>query len=177
MQDTRRACFLAAQTRTPKYCGHTFRDQYTRVGPSHEPDAGLGLYAVRDIEADFPLYEYTGQKVSQREADRFPNAYHFSTDVPHIVIDGSHIDNCSPARFVNTKGEYLEPPNNCGFQLHSGKIFLVTFAAVKAGDELFAPYGTEKMAKWPEAFCGCAVTQKEDFVRYLSLIYLLEDVS
>ena len=152
---TRDEAFLAASSRTPSSCHHTFADALTRVSVSSLDRAGYGLFAVSAMPARLPLYEYTGVLVSREEADKYPNAFQFNTPSSDLVIDGSISDKCSPAKFINTQGIYLEPPNNCQFEQHGQRVYLVTLANICSGDELFAPYGKRAMAVWPEAYLGC----------------------
>lgn len=152
--------FDLARVRSPKHCEPGFGDAITRVGPSSAPGAGYGLFSVVDLAPQIPLYEYTGVPVTTELADKYPNAYMFSSELYGVLDASRHV--CSPAKFVNTKGEKAE--NNCAFVTHEGNIFLSTIRAIAQGEELFAPYNTEN-STWPMTFLGDARAEKVDFVR------------
>lgn len=154
--------FDVARLRTPVSCGPGFSDGITRVGASSVRGAGYGLFSVVALASQIPLYEYTGTLVTTEQADRYPNAYMFSSEL-FGVLDASQ-DICSPAKFVNTKGRLLALENNCEFVTHEGHIFLSTSRAITQGEELFAPYG-QQTPKWPMTFLGCARAEKIEFVR------------
>lgn len=154
--------FDLARLRTPVHCEPGFSDGITRVGKSSLPDAGYGLFAEVAISANTPLYEYTGTQVTVEHADRYPNAYMFSS---HLfgVLDASR-EICSPAKFVNTKGPEIGGDNNCEFVDHEGRVFLLTSTTIAKGQELCSPYGRQN-PKWPMTFLGCASREKIDFIR------------
>ncbi len=165
-------CLLAAAlSRTPPTCPVDFCDDLTRVGPSTVAAAGHGLFAVRAIGSRMPLYAFTGVKLSEAEADDYPNAYQLmlqgrtlSPPGENVVIDASGTE-CSPPKFANTRGEYiLSDGNNCQFEQFGNHIFFITSRRVQAGEELFTPYG-EKTPHWPMTFPGCSKTNKLDFIR------------
>ena len=110
-----------------------------------------GLFSVVALASQIPLYEYTGAPVTTEQADKYPNAYMFSSEL-YGVLDASR-DVCSPAKFVNTKGKVLAE-NNCEFITHEGNIFLSTIRAIAQGEELFAPYNTETLKMANEFFGG-----------------------
>lgn len=132
------------------------------MAPSKVKGGGYGLFAVSFLHADYALYKYTGVPVTRQEAEQYPNAFHFDTS-SNVVLDASQ-NICSPAKYINSKGPWLSR-NNCQFELHNGCIYLVTLKCVKPGTELFAAYGPEPMAVWPEAYLGCAAKEKSAFVR------------
>lgn len=154
--------FDLARLRTPVYCEPGFNDGITRIARSPLPDAGYGLFAEVAINAKTPLYEYTGKQVTEEHADRYPNAYMFSSHL-YGVLDASQ-EVCSPAKFVNTKGPVLGGGNNCEFLTHEGRVFLITSRAIAKGEELCSPYGRQN-PKWPMTFVGCAVKEKIAFAR------------
>ena len=153
--------FDLARLRTPAHCGPGFSDPITRVGPSSAPGAGYGLFSVVALASRIPLYEYTGTPVTTEQADKYPNAYMFSSEL-YGVLDASR-DVCSPAKFVNTKGR-VWAENNCEFETHEGNIFLSTTRAIAQGEELFARYN-EETVQWPMTYLGDARVEKIEFVR------------
>lgn len=154
--------FDLARLRTPVHCEPGFSDALTRVAPSSAPGAGYGLFSVVALAGQIPLYEYTGTPVTSEQADKYPNAYMFSSDL-YGVLDASR-GVCSPAKFVNTKGRLLAQ-NNCKFVTREGHIFLSTTREIAEGEELFAPYGKQTLPRWPMTFLGCAWAEKIEFVR------------
>lgn len=139
------------------------------VAKSTLPGAGYGLFSEKKLGAGRPLYEYTGRSVTHEQADKYPNAYMFNSELSE-VLDASQ-DICSPAKFVNTKGQ-TKCQNNCEFVTHEKRIFLSTTRAIGKGEELFAPYGKDT-PKWPMTFLGDAQKKKFDFMRYSEFLSIL----
>lgn len=162
--------FDSARLRTPKHCGPGFSDKFTRVAPSSVSGAGYGIFSVAALASQIPLYEYTGRSITTEQADRYPNAYMFGSELCE-VLDASQ-DICSPAKFINTKGQTISGQNNCEFVTHEGHIFLSTTRDIAQGEELFAPYG-KQAPKWPMTFLGNACSEKIDFVRYWTFLFII----
>lgn len=127
---------------------------------------GRGLFAMRKIPAGFALYVYTGVKRTSQDADRYPNAYQLDLN-DGSVCDAGDASHSSPARWVDTRDKDLQlatllskvtgsAQNNCEYEEHNGKLYLVTTRSIKPFQELFASYNREDegFPEWPQAFLG-----------------------
>lgn len=101
---------------------------------------GTGVFASQAIRKGARIIEYTGERISQEEADRRYDDE--SGDHAHVVLfsleDGTCIDGGSgggPARFVNHS---CEP--NCESSEVKGRIFLHALRAIRQGEEITYDY-------------------------------------
>jgi hypothetical protein len=102
--------------------------------------AGRGAFATQRIPKGACIAEYTGEHISQREADR---RYPFDPDVPHhtflfnleedVVIDGAVGGNAS--RYINHS---CEP--NCEAVIEEDRIFIYALKTIVEGAELLYDY-------------------------------------
>jgi hypothetical protein len=99
--------------------------------------AGLGLFALEDINRGDFVIEYTGEKISSDEADRRGGKYLFTVN-DKLVVDGKGRTNL--ARYINHS---CRP--NCEAEIDEDKkkIFIYAKKNIKAGDELNYDYGKE----------------------------------
>jgi SET domain-containing protein len=122
---------------------------------------GKGVFALRDIRAGATVLEYTGERISWKEALRRhphdptqPNhTFYFHIDDQH-VIDANVGGNA--ARWINHACD-----TNCEADEVDGRIFIKTVRDVAAGEELFYDYGlviderqTAKLKKEYACHCG-----------------------
>lgn len=122
---------------------------------------GRGVFALTDIPKGTRLMEYTGERITHREADRRYAAEHehsphtmlFSVD-EKIVIDATHQGNS--ARFINHS---CAP--NCEAIAEEGRIFIDTIRRIPAGGELTYDYNlvleerhTPAVKRAHACFCG-----------------------
>jgi SET domain-containing protein len=102
--------------------------------------AGKGAFATRRIPKGARIVEYTGERISQDEADR---RYPYDPEVPHhtflfnleddVVVDAAHRGNAS--RFINHS---CEP--NCEAVIEDGRIWIYALKAIPEGTELVYDY-------------------------------------
>ena len=102
--------------------------------------AGKGAFATRRIPKGARIVEYTGERISQDEADR---RYPYDPAVPHhtflfnleddVVVDAAHGGNAS--RFINHS---CEP--NCEAVIEDGRIWIYALKAIPEGTELVYDY-------------------------------------
>ena len=102
--------------------------------------AGKGAFATRRIPKGARIVEYTGERISQDEADR---RYPYDPDVPHhtflfnleddVVVDAAVGGN--PSRFINHS---CEP--NCEAVIEDGRIWIYALKAIPEGGELLYDY-------------------------------------
>lgn len=97
--------------------------------------AGLGLFATTDIPKETFVIEYTGEKITNAEADRRGGRYLFNIN-SKWTIDGKGRHNT--ARYINHS---CRP--NCESRINGGKVKIYTIKNIKAGEELAYDYGTE----------------------------------
>lgn len=109
------------------------------------PIQGLGAFATRRIRKGARIAEYTGERISQEEADaRYDDAamerhhtFLFNVD-EHTVVDGAHGGNES--RFIN----HSCAPNCQAFIEEDDRIFIYALRDIAPGEELLYDYGYER---------------------------------
>lgn len=99
--------------------------------------AGLGLFARTDIKKGEFVIEYTGEYVSEEEADRRGGMYLFSLDKDG-AIDGSARENL--ARYINHS---CNPNCETEHDEEEKRVRIYAIRAIKAGEELTYDYGKE----------------------------------
>ena len=117
------------QSTPPKHSHHLFVVRRARAG------AGLGLFAKADISKGTFVIEYTGEKITNAEADRRGGRYLFNIN-SKWTIDGKGHHNT--ARYINHS---CRP--NCESRISGGKIKIYSIKDIKAGEELSYDYGKE----------------------------------
>ncbi len=128
---------------------------------ARSPYGGLGLYAAVPFGRGAFVIEYTGERISNAEADRRGGRYLFEVD-ERWTIDGRGRGNL--ARYINHS---CRP--NCVAEVVEGRIFLFAKRAIAAGEELTYDYGEEYLsdpATMPNG-CHCEVCDPEGFARAL----------
>ena len=120
--------------------------------------SGLGLFALRDFKKDEMIIEYTGEKITEEEANRRGGKYLFEIN-DQWTIDGKGRENL--ARYINHS---CKP--NCYPQLDEKEEHIYIYAKknIKAGEELTYNYGkmyfNELIGKDKCKCIACAVTKK-----------------
>lgn len=116
-----------------------------RTSPLH----GLGVFALRPIEAGTRVIEYLGERISHEEADRRYEGK--SADDNHtflfIADDTTVIDagvDGNEARFVN---HACDP--NCESVIESSRVFIDAIRAIAPGEELTYDYQIQREAGDP----------------------------
>ncbi len=100
------------------------------------PGMGLGLFAVAPIRKGEFVIEYTGELISNEEADkRRHTKYLFEVD-DHTTIDGAARSNA--ARYMN---HFCKP--NVEAEIEAGQINFYALRNIEAGEELGYDYGKE----------------------------------
>jgi uncharacterized protein len=120
--------------------------------------AGRGAFALRSIRAGERLIEYTGERITHREADRryddasMTEHHTFLFTVSNrTVIDASHGGN--EARYLNHS---CEP--NCESVIEKGRVFIDAIRDIAPGEELVYDYAYERSGdetEWDEAHYRC----------------------
>ena len=95
--------------------------------------SGLGLFALRDIPARRRILEYTGEIISEEEADRRRGKYLFDLGDGH-AIDGRSRANL--ARYVNHSCD----PNAIAY-ITGRRVWVWSKHRIRAGEEITIDYG------------------------------------
>ena len=105
---------------------------------------GRGAFALRTIRKGTRIIEYTGEIITDEEADRRyddekmarHHTFLFAVDVNH-VIDGARKGNA--ARFINHS---CEP--NCEAVIEENRVYIDALRTIRAGEELLYDYQYER---------------------------------
>jgi uncharacterized protein len=102
---------------------------------------GKGMYAVKPLKKGEVLIEYTGERISWKEAlRRHP---HDPTDPDHTFY--FHIDDSQviDAKFGGNASRWINHAckPNCEADEVDGRVFIKALRAIKPGEELFYDYG------------------------------------
>ncbi|MEQ1774430.1 MAG: SET domain-containing protein-lysine N-methyltransferase [Burkholderiales bacterium] len=122
---------------------------------------GRGVFALTDISKGTRLIEYTGERMSHKEADdRYGDLHDGSSHTmlfaatDEVVIDATHRG--SSARWINHS---CAP--NCEALEDGGRVFIETCRNIRAGEELAYDYGliveerhTAKLKREHACCCG-----------------------
>ena len=122
---------------------------------------GKGVFALQAIPAGTPLIEYTGARITWREAlRRHPHDPNDPNHTFYFHIDDTHVidakDGGNASRWIN---HACQP--NCQADETQGRVFIRALRDLRAGEELFYDYGlvidgrhTPKLKKEYECRCG-----------------------
>lgn len=126
-------------------------DNYRPKVKVKRSSAGLGLFADEDIKKDQLIIEYTGDRISEEEANRRGGRYLFQV-TDDLVIDGK--DRKHTARYIN---HACKPNAEAEHDEEDDRIYIRACKNIKAGDEITYDYGKEYMKDiiGPEG-CKCA---------------------
>jgi SET domain-containing protein len=126
-------------------------DNYRPKVVSKRSSAGLGLFAGEDIAKGQLIIEYTGERISDEEADRRGGKYLFIL-TETLVIDGKGRENT--ARYIN---HACKPNAEAEHDEEDDRIYIRAKKNIKAGEEITYHYGKDyfNMMIKPEG-CKCA---------------------
>ena len=105
-----------------------------RVGRS---SAGLGLFAEEDIPKDQLIIEYTGERISEDEANERGGQYLF-TVTDELVIDGKGRENT--ARYIN---HACRPNAEAEHDEDDDRIYIRAKKKITQGEEITYHYGKD----------------------------------
>ncbi|PIC16321.1 hypothetical protein B9Z55_022966 [Caenorhabditis nigoni] len=115
-----------------------------KVSKSKVPGAGFGVFAKRDIKKGEIVGEYTGEQISENEAERRDLVYHYGTSyIYHLPYSIGALDSAiagNETRFIN----HSNTPNlTTIFRTSKGepKVAFVADQDIKKDEEMFFPYG------------------------------------
>ena len=141
------------------------RSPRARVGPVNEwfelrrsPIQGIGAFAITDIPKGTRIVEYTGERISNGEADRryddeAMRQHHTFLFIlnKRTIVDAAFDGN--EARFINHS---CDP--NCDTVIERGRIFIDAAKKIAAGDEITYDYSYDDDRKYTAKdyrFYGC----------------------
>jgi len=125
-------------------------DTYRPTVQTKRSSAGLGLFAGEDIKKGQLVIEYTGERITEDEANERGGRYLFSvTDV--LVIDGKGRENV--ARYIN---HGCKPNAEAEHDEEDDRIYIRAKKSIKEGEEITYHYGKDYMKQiiGPEG-CRC----------------------
>ena len=130
-------------------------DSYRPAAKVKRSSAGLGLFAMEDIPKEQLIIEYTGERITEEEANRRGGRYLFEV-TDELVIDGKGRENT--ARYIN---HACEPNAEAEHDEEDDRIYIRACKNIKAGDEITYSYGEMYVRDiiGPEG-CRCAKCQK-----------------
>lgn len=114
--------------------------------------SGYGLFAAEDIQKDQLIIEYTGERISDDEANRRGGQYLFIV-TPELVIDGKGHEN--KARYIN---HACKPNAEAEHDEEEDRIFIRAKKLIKSGEEITYHYGKdflERIIKKKPGGCRC----------------------
>lgn len=139
------------------YNMYTMKNENVKTKKSQ---SGLGLFALRDFKKGEMIVEYTGEKITEEEANRRGGKYLFELN-SEWTIDGKGRENL--ARYINHS---CKP--NCSPELDEEEehIFIYAKKNIKAGEELVYNYGkmyfNELIGKDKCTCIGCTEKREKD---------------
>lgn len=116
------------------------KDTYPKVAVKRS-SAGLGLFAEEAIAKDALVIEYTGERISEQEANRRGGRYLFEV-TPTLTIDGKARGN--KARYIN---HACRPNCDAEHDEEEDRIFIRARRNIKAGEEITYHYGKDYLTR------------------------------
>ena len=98
---------------------------------------GLGLYAAEDIPKEQLIIEYTGEKITDEEANRRANRYLFEIN-DQWTLDGS--DHKHTGRYINHS---CRPNAEAELDEEEERIYIRARKRIKTGQEITYDYGKD----------------------------------
>ena len=131
-------------------------DEYRPKVSVKRSSAGLGLFAQEAIQKNQLVIEYTGERISEDEANRRGGRYLFEV-TPTLTIDGKGRNNT--ARYINHS---CVPNCEAEHDEDEDRIFIRACKKIAVGEEITYDYGKEylKQIIGPEG-CRCTKCAKK----------------
>lgn len=112
-------------------------DNYRPKVKVKRSSAGLGLFAEEDIPKEQLIIEYTGERITEDEANERGGQYLFSV-TDNLTIDGTGRENT--ARYINHS---CHPNAEAEHDEDEDRIFIRACKKIKAGEEITYDYGKD----------------------------------
>lgn len=118
--------------------------------------AGLGLFAEEEIKKGTVIIEYTGERITQEEANKRGGRYLFDV-TEELAIDGKGRENT--ARYIN---HACKPNAEAEHDEEEDRIFIRARRKIQKGEEITYHYGKDYFSRIikPEG-CRCADCQNK----------------
>ena len=110
--------------------------------------AGLGLFATKTFKRGDRIIEYTGERITNEEADRRAGKYLFILS-DDVTIDGRERSNT--ARYIN---HACKPNAEAEIDEDEEKVFILARKKILPGEEITYDYGKEYW-EWHIKRFGC----------------------
>ncbi len=112
-------------------------DSYRPQVTVKRSSAGLGLFAVEPIKKGQLIIEYTGERITNEEADRRGGKYLFIV-TDELVIDGK--DRANTARYIN---HACKPNAEAEHDEDEDRIYIRAKKNITPGEEITYHYGKD----------------------------------
>jgi len=112
-------------------------DSYRPAVVVKRSSAGLGLFAAEDIPKDQLIIEYTGERITEDEANQRGGKYLFSV-TDNLTIDGTARHNT--ARYIN---HACKPNAEAEHDETDDRIYIRAAKKIAQGDEITYHYGKQ----------------------------------
>lgn len=113
------------------------RNEHTKRYEVRRSTAGLGLFALTDFKKGERIIEYTGERISEDEANRRGGQYLFVV-TDELVIDGKGRTNT--ARYINHS---CRPNAEAEHDEDEDRIYINARRKIRAGEEVHYDYGKD----------------------------------
>lgn len=130
-------------------------DNYRPQVKVKKSSAGLGLFAAEDIPKEQLIIEYTGDRVTDDEANERGGRYLFQV-TSNLVIDGKGRENI--ARYIN---HACKPNAEAEHDEDEDRIYIRACKNIKLGDEITYDYGKEYIEDFIAGQCRCSTCLKK----------------
>lgn len=111
------------------------KDDYRPKVQVKRSSAGLGLFAAEDIQPEQVVIEYTGDRITEVEANQRGGRYLFEV-TDDLVIDGK--DRKHTGRYLN---HACDPNAEAEHEVTEDRIYIRACKHIKAGEEITYNYG------------------------------------
>ena len=119
------------------------------IKASNIKEAGQGLFTNVDIEVGDWIAEFTGELISDEEANKLQGSRgHYLVSTDRGILDV--FNSTSPAIKANDARGTSFKNNSEIVEQTNGEVWLVATKRIRAGEEVFCDYGSEYWENWTE---------------------------
>ena len=137
------------------------------VKRSRLPKAGKGLFTTKMIEKDVKIIQYRGETIGWKDyhdrVKKEEDGYLFFFSRKHCV-DAFHTPQYK-ARFANDARGIVRVnglKNNCHYEIHDNKCYIVSARKISAGEEIFCDY---TRGYWKSILYNIKLKKKQDALK------------
>ena len=144
------------------------RSSSTWISARHSPIHGRGVYAVRAIPDGTRVVEYTGERITKREAlrreaQRLARRRRGQDDSVYIFHLNARYDLDGRARRNVARLINHSCAPNCRVEVIRGRVWIIARRDIAAGEELTFDYGF-KFSEWRDHVCRCGEEKCAGFI-------------